>query len=156
MENTQKKTLLMVLIVLLAAVLIYRITKQNSRIHSVQKTAVNQTKSNIPLSVQNGIYNIVEVMPQYPGGEQALMEFLSDNVKYPPLGKKNGIQGKVIVRFVVSESGKVKDATVLRSLDPSFDKEALRVVNLLEDWIPGEIKGKKVAVRFTLPIVFKL
>lgn len=101
-------------------------------------------------------YNVVEKMPQYPGGEKQLLNFISQNLKYPVIAQENGIQGRVILRFVVSNIGKVSDVVVLRSLDPSCDKEAVRVIKLLADWIPGEQNGEKVSVYYTLPIFYKL
>jgi len=102
------------------------------------------------------VYTVVEKMPQFPGGDAALIKFISNNLKYPKTSFINNIQGKVILRFVVSETGKVRDAEVVRSLDADCDKEAIRVMNSLPDFIPGEQNGKKVSVWYTLPITFKL
>ena len=84
------------------------------------------------------------------------MGTLSKNIKYPVIAQENGIQGKVILGFVVTKSGAISDVTVLRSLDPSCDKEAIRVVKLLPKWIPGKQNGENVNVRYTLPVVFRL
>jgi periplasmic protein TonB len=158
MEEVKKaptKTVIIILIVLIAAFLIYRVTKQNNATEAIQKPKVEQPKSPITPPA-NGIYDVVEKMPEYPGGDQALMEFLSKHIEYPTVAQNNGIQGKVILGFVVSKTGKVEDVQIIRSLDPSLDKEALRVVKLLGYWIPGEQKGEKVSVRYTLPVVFRL
>jgi protein TonB len=104
-------------------------------------------------------FDIVEQMPTYPGGDGELMKFLSTNIKYPPIALENGIEGKVIVRFVVNRSGEVDRAEVVRSLDPSCDREALRVVNLMKGkykWVPGKQNGENVPVWFTLPVTFRL
>src|ERR1035437_8043532 len=160
MEEEKKaptKTIVAVLIILIAAFFIYKVTRQKEAIAVVQKAETEQPKTTIthPIS-SNGIYDVVEKMPQYPGGDQALMEFLSKHIEYPTVAQNNRIQGKVILGFVVSKTGKLEDLQILRSLDPSLDKEALRVVKLLGYWIPGEQKGEKVSVRYTLPVVFRL
>lgn len=101
-------------------------------------------------------YTMVEQMPQYPGGVQELMKYISKNLRYPAIAQENGIQGRVILRFVVSASGKVEDVQVLRSLDPNCDKEAVRVVQSMPQWIPGKQNGRNVPVYYTLPVVFRL
>ena len=102
------------------------------------------------------IWDVIEQMPSFPGGDGELMATLSKNIKYPVIAQENGIQGKVILGFVVTKTGAISDVTVLRSLDPSCDKEAIRVVKLLPKWIPGKQNGENVNVRYTLPVVFKL
>lgn len=102
------------------------------------------------------IWDVIEQMPSFPGGDGELMATLSKNIKYPVIAQENGIQGKVILGFVVTKSGAISDVTVMRSLDPSCDKEAIRVVKLLPKWIPGKQNGENVNVRYTLPVVFKL
>ena len=101
-------------------------------------------------------YDAVEQMPTFPGGEAELMKFIRDNLKYPVIAQENGIQGRVILRFVVSKTGTIDQVTVLRSLDPTCDKEAIRVVKSMPKWIPGKQNGNNVPVYFTLPVVFKL
>jgi TonB family protein len=101
-------------------------------------------------------YEVVEKMPQYPGGEKALMEYIGKNLHYPVEAQEKGIQGTVIVRFVVNAVGKVMNTEILRGVDPSLDKAGLTIVNSLQDWIPGEQNAKKVSVYYTLPIKFKL
>ena len=102
------------------------------------------------------VYTVVEKMPQFPGGDAALIKFISNNLKYPKTSYFNGVQGKVTLRFTVSEAGKVGSIEVIRSLDAACDKEALRVIKALPDFIPGEQNNKKVAVWYTLPITFKI
>jgi len=160
MEEEKKiptKTIIAVLIILIAAFFIYKVTRQKEATAVVQKVETEQPKTTIthPIST-NGVYDVVEKMPEYPGGDQALMEFLSKHIEYPTVAQNNGIQGKVILGFVVSKTGKVEDVQILRSLDPNLDKEALRVVKLLGYWKPGELGGEKVSVRYTLPVVFRL
>jgi len=95
-------------------------------------------------------------MPQFPGGESELLKYIGNNLKYPVEAQQKGIQGKILVRFVVNKTGKVENAEVIRGLDPAIDKEGLRVINSLPIWMPGEQKGEKVSVWYTLPITFKL
>ena len=101
-------------------------------------------------------YTMVEQMPQYSGGVQELVKYISKNLRYPTIAQENGIQGRVILRFVVSASGKVEDVQVLHSLDPYCDKEAVRVVQSMPQWIPGKQDGRNVPVYYTLPVVFRL
>jgi len=99
---------------------------------------------------------VVEDMPEFPGGDLALRRFVRNIIRYPVDAQQNGIQGKVFVRFVVDEEGKVGDAVVVRSVYPSLDREALRVVNSLPKWKPGRQKGKPVRVSYTIPVGFEL
>ncbi|MDU1905422.1 MAG: TonB family protein [Dysgonomonas sp.] len=98
----------------------------------------------------------VEQMPQFPGGDAELMRFIGSNLKYPTIAAENGIEGRVVIRFVVSKDGAVTDAQVVRSLDPSCDKEAIRVVKSMPKWVPGKQNGRNVPVYYTLPVLFKL
>ena len=99
----------------------------------------------------------VEKMPEFPnGGMMGLMQFLSKNIKYPPIAQENGTQGRVIVQFVVNKDGSIVDAKVIRSVDPYLDKEALRVINAMPKWNPGEQRGKPVRVKYTVPVTFRL
>lgn len=97
-----------------------------------------------------------EKRPEFPGGVQALYKFLSSNLKYPSDAKKEGVQGRVICQFTVNKDGSVTDICVLRSVYPSLDREAVRVISIMPKWEPGEQRGKKVKCKFKLPITFKL
>ena len=101
-------------------------------------------------------YTMVEQMPQFPGGEKELLSYIAKNLHYPTVAAENGVQGKVFIRFVVSALGIVEGVEVIRSLDPYCDKEAMRVVAALPQWIPGKQNGRNVPVYYTLPIIFKL
>jgi periplasmic protein TonB len=94
--------------------------------------------------------------PSYPGGLQAMMNFISENTVYPEAAIKKSIQGKVVVKFVIDTIGKVSNASIVISVDPLLDSEAVRVVRLMDGWSPGRMKNKKVPVFYTLPINFKL
>lgn len=103
------------------------------------------------------IFVVVESMPEFPGGQQALFKFLSENVKYPVIAQENGIQGRVICQFVVNKDGSIVDVEVVRSGgDPSLDKEAVRVIKSMPKWKPGKQRGKAVRVKYTVPVNFKL
>ena len=95
-------------------------------------------------------------MPQFPGGQAALMEYLTKNVKYPEEAHKKGVQGRVISSFVVEEDGSITNANIAKSVDPLLDAEALRVVNAIPNWTPGMQRGKAVRVKYALPFTFKL
>lgn len=101
-------------------------------------------------------YLMVEAEPEFPGGMEALMKYLSENIKYPEQAKKENIQGKVYMRFVVERDGSIVDAEILRGIGGGCDEEALRVVNAMPKWEPGKQKGTPVRVQYNLPIVFKL
>ena len=108
------------------------------------------------LAPQDSVFQVVEEMPEFPGGMKAMMQFIADNVKYPSIAQKNGVQGRVITQFTVCKDGSITDAKVLRSVDPYLDKEALRVINAMPKWKPGKQGGQAVAVHFTVPVVFRL
>lgn len=105
---------------------------------------------------ESQVFFIVEDMPEFPGGEMALRKFIANAIKYPVIAQENGIQGKVYVNFVVDKDGSVTNAKIARGVDPSLDKEALRVVNSLPKWKPGMQRGKPVKVSYTVPISFVL
>jgi protein TonB len=102
------------------------------------------------------VFTVVEQMPEFPGGNDALMKFIRDNLKYPEIAKENGVQGKVICGFVVSKEGEVYDVRVLRGIGSGCDQEAVRVIKMMPQWTPGKQNGRPVNVKFNLPISFKL
>ena len=102
------------------------------------------------------VYTIVERMPEFSGGRDALFEYLGTNIKYPPKAKAKNIQGKVYVNFIVSRDGSIRDAKVIRKVHKLLNKEALRVIKTMPNWIPGMQRGKTVSVSYNLPINFKL
>lgn len=106
--------------------------------------------------VEEEVFDMVEQAPQFPGGPAELMGWLSKNIRYPVIAQENGIQGRVICQFVVGSDGSVRDVKVMRGVDPSLDKEAIRVIQSMPKWIPGRQNGKAVSVRYTLPVTFKL
>ena len=106
--------------------------------------------------VSNKVFDVVEEMPHFPGGAAALQAFLSSNTKYPVVAQENGVQGRVIVSFVVERDGSITDVRVVRSVDPSLDREATRVVKSMPRWSPGKQNGSAVRVKYTVPVVFRL
>lgn len=102
------------------------------------------------------VFDVVEQMPTFPGGNEALFAFLSKNIRYPAVAEENGVQGRVIVTFVVERDGSITDVKVIKSVDPSLDKEAMRLVKSMPNWIPGKQNGQAVRVKFTLPVTFQL
>ena len=102
------------------------------------------------------VFQVVEEMPQFPGGLGEAMKFLAKNIKYPVEAQQAKIEGRVIVRFVVGRDGSVSDVEVMRGVSPELDAEAVRVVSMMPKWIPGKQRGKAVAVKYTMPIMFRL
>ena len=105
---------------------------------------------------ENKVFDVVEQMPSFPGGPSALMAYLSSHVKYPAVAEENGIQGRVTVQFVVEKDGSVTDVKTMKSVDPSLDREAERVVKSMPKWIPGKQNGSAVRVKYFVPVVFRL
>ncbi len=106
--------------------------------------------------VASKVFDVVEEMPSFPGGQGALMQYLGSNIKYPVVAQENGVQGRVIVGFVVEPDGSISGVNVMRSVDPSLDKEAVRVVKSMPRWKPGKQNGSAVRVKYTVPVVFRL
>ena len=106
--------------------------------------------------VATKVFDVVEEMPSFPGGNGALMSYLNGNTKYPVVAQENGVQGKVIISFVVERDGSISDVKVARSVDPSLDREAQRVVKSMPRWKPGKQNGSAVRVKYTVPVVFRL
>ena len=102
------------------------------------------------------IFQVVEENPEFPGGMKECMKFLNNNIKYPQISQENGVQGRVIIQFVVNADGSIVDPVVVRGVDPYLDKEALRVIKLMPKWKPGKQRGKAVRVRYTQPVLFRL
>ncbi|MBK9292132.1 MAG: energy transducer TonB [Bacteroidetes bacterium] len=106
--------------------------------------------------VEQEIFTIVESMPEFPGGQQAMLEFIARNIKYPPLARESGIQGRVFVNFVVEPDGSVSNVKVIRGIGGGCDEEAVRVIQSMPKWTPGRQRGKPVRVSFNLPVRFTL
>ena len=113
-------------------------------------TSTAQTKKS------NMVYDVVEVMPQFPGGQIAMLKYIMENIKYPEQAMKEGIQGRVAVSFIVEKDGSISDVKPILSMHPLLNKEAVRVVESMPKWSPGKQNGKPVRVRFNVPVMFKL
>lgn len=129
-------------------------TNLAGKVQSVAKSGAGDAKSNNGLSSEP--VKAAEEMPRFPGGEAEMMRFLAYNIRYPEAAMKAGKSGLVVVRFVVSKTGKVESPEIIRSVSPELDEEALRVVGQLPDFIPGRSDGKAVACHYALPVSFAL
>lgn len=109
-----------------------------------------------PKVEEQKVFDVVEQMPEFPGGQAALLKWISEHIKYPAVAEENGIQGRVVATFVVERDGSVTDVQIARSIDPSLDKEAIRVLKQMPKWIPGKQNGSAVRVKYTVPVTFKL
>ena len=117
------------------------------------KEADTQTEAKVD---ENTIFQVVQEMPEFPGGMAECMKWLNKNVNYPATAMEKGVQGRVIIQFVVNRDGSISEASVARGIDPDLDKEALRVVSAMPNWIPGKQRGQAVRVKYTLPVMFRL
>ena len=129
--------------------------KRPAGIHEIQVVGYEPTSANNN-EEQDEIFQVVEELPMYPGGMQELMTFLQTNIRYPKEAQDRGLQGRVIVQFVVNKDGSICDEHIVKSVDPQLDAEALRIVRSMPTWTPGKQRGEPVRVRFTLPIAFRL
>jgi protein TonB len=109
-----------------------------------------------PKEEESKVFDVVEQMPEFPGGQAALLKWITEHIKYPAVAEENGIQGRVIATFVVERDGSVTDVQVARGVDPSLDKEAIRVLKQMPRWNPGKQNGAPVRVKYTVPVTFKL
>lgn len=114
------------------------------------------TKTEEPEEVEEQMFFIVEKMPEFPGGDLGLRNYIASNVQYPDTAREAGIEGKIYVRFCVTKNGSVSQVAIARGADPILNKEAIRVVKTLPKWKPGEHRGRKVNVWYTIPIDFSL
>ena len=136
--------------------------KQNTKkkVKGVAEKKADTSETNTAVGtfepVQGDVFDVVEEMPQYPGGPQALFKFLGENVHYPEEAEKAGIQGRVIATFVVEKDGSISQPTVVKSVDPLLDAEAIRVISAMPNWKPGRQNGKVVRVKYTVPLSFNL
>jgi protein TonB len=124
--------------------------------HGVDIAELNQNQEIAQEPIKEEVFQIVEQMPEFPGGEIALRNYIAEHLKYPASAQEMGIQGKVYVTFVVDKNGNVTNATIVRGIDPALDNEALRVINSLPKWTPGKQRGIPVSVSYTVPINFTL
>ena len=126
--------------------------EEGGEVLKAQQVAIDEA----PKEEETKVFDVVEQMPSFPGGDAELMKFLSTHIKYPVVAEENGIQGRVIATFVVERDGSITDVKVIKSVDPSLDKEAIRVLKSMPKWIPGKQNGSTVRVKYTVPVTFKL
>ena len=130
---------------------------QGEILQVTQRVETEPVKTEAPKpEVENKVFDVVEQMPSFPGGQGALMQYLANNIKYPVVAQENGVQGRVVVSFVVERDGSITDVQVVRSVDPSLDREAQRVVKSMPKWIPGKQNGQAVRVKYNVPVSFRL
>lgn len=128
----------------------------NMVVDEVKEEPKQEVKQVIQEEVDNTVYTIIQKMPTFPGGEAAMMKFISDNIKYPPMAKEAGIKGTVFVTFVVDREGNITNPQIMKGIGGGCDEEALRVIKMMPKWSPGEQNGKKVLVKINVPIKFVL
>ena len=126
--------------------------EEGGEVLKAQQVAIDEA----PKEEETKVFDVVEQMPSFPGGDAELMKFLSSHIKYPVVAEENGIQGRVIATFVVERDGSISDVKVIKSVDPSLDKEAIRVLKSMPKWIPGKQNGAPVRVKYTVPVTFRL
>lgn len=151
----------------------FKVVDNNTKVEKLSIISADEDKklppANIPLGPINNPggtgggeelsdepFEVVEEQPEYPGGQAAFVKFLQNNLRYPERAQDEGIQGRVMVRFIVERDGSVSAVEVARSVDPDLDKEAVRVIKALPKWKPGRQQGKAVRTRYMLPVVFSL
>src|SRR5690554_4243287 len=155
MMNKTKSSSLKLAKYLLMLPMFFVLIAANSVYARENEQSVNEPPP-VKKEVTEEIFVVVEEQPVYPGGVEAMMKFLADSVKYPVEAQDKGIQGRVIVNFVVNKDGSIDDVNIVRGVDPSIDAEAVRVIESMPKWKPGKQRGKEVNVRYTLPVVFRL
>ena len=126
--------------------------EEGGEVLKAQQVAIDEA----PKEEETKVFDVVEQMPSFPGGDAELMKFLSTHIKYPVVAEENGNQGRVIASFVVERDGSITDVKVIKSVDPSLDKEAIRVLKSMPKWIPGKQNGSTVRVKYTVPVTFRL
>ena len=124
---------------------------------SAQKTVIAKDNSSVKKQIErDSVLDVCDQMPQFKGGDVALMDFIRTSISYPKDAAEQGLQGRVVLRFIIEKDGTISNSEVLKSASLSLDTEALRVVNSMPQWIPGKHKGKVVRVRYVLPVTFRL
>ena len=123
---------------------------------NAQNKKVEKAQTHKDTTTDDKVYEVCEQMPTYEGGDAALLKYLTDSVKYPELAKKHGVQGRVVIGFIVEKDGSLTNVKVLRAVDRALDAEALRVVKGMPKWIPGRQNKQRVRVKYNVPVSFRL
>ena len=142
--------------VIAGATIVTHAQTENGGTVLMAKDTITQSKPPKHVEEKNKVFYIVEQMPSFPGGTVQLMKWLAEHVQYPAGALKTSVQGRVIIAFVVERDGSITDVNVVRSVDPSLDKEAARVVRNMPKWIPGKQNGAPVRVKYNVPVTFRL
>ena len=145
------KCLLFAISALVLLVIVFAPARANAQNKKVKKAQTHKDTT-----TDDKVYEVCEQMPIYEGGDAALLKYLTDSVKYPELAKKHGVQGRVVIGFIVEKDGSLTDIKVLRPVDIALDAEALRVVKGMPKWIPGCHDGQLVRVEYNVPVSFRL
>lgn len=140
--------------VLATLIATYKTAKKAAK--DMQQKKLEQDSVKQITSTEDKVFDVVDEMPSFPGGQGAMMEFLSKNIKYPVVAEENGIQGRVLVKIVVKKDGTIDSPIVVKGVDPLLNKEAIRVVKTMPKWIPGKQKGEPVNVSFIIPVTFRI
>ena len=119
-------------------------------------TGMSSAMAQQEVVLEEKVYEVVEEMPSFPGGQGAMFEFIANNIQYPIVAEENGVQGRVLVSFVIKKDGSLSNVRVVKSVDPALDKEAVRLIKSMPKWSPGIEKGQFVNVKFTVPVTFRL
>ena len=157
-------TIIIVLVVAIIALVVSLFAFRTSRLEANDTKVPNIESRETEVDVEgiyipadtNDIYMVVEDLPEFPGGLQALSDYLRDNIKYPEACRKDSIQGRVIISFVVEKDGSISSAEVIKSVHEQLDAEALRVISAMPKWKPGKQRGKVVRVEYAIPIKYRL
>ena len=123
---------------------------------NAQNKKVEKAQTHKDTTTDDKVYEVCEQMPTYEGGDAVLLKYLTDSVKYPELAKKHGVQGRVVIGFIVEKDGSLTNVKVLRAVDRALDAEALRVVKGMPKWIPGRQNEQRVRVKYNVPVSFRL
>ena len=142
--------------VIAGATIITHAQTENGGTVLIAKGTITQSEPPKRVEEKNKVFDIVEQMPSFPGGPAQLMKWLAEHVQYPTVAQENSVQGRVIIAFVVERDGSITDVNVVRSVDPSLDKEAVRVVSNMPKWIPGKQDGAPVRVKYNMSLTIRL
>ncbi len=142
--------------VIASATIITHAQTENGGTVLIAKGTITQSEPPKRVEEKNKVFDFVEQMPSFPGGPAQLLKWLAEHVQYPAVAQENGVQGRVIIAFVVERDGSITDVNVVRSVDPLLDKEAVRVVSNMPKWIPGKHDGAPVRVKYNMSLTIRL
>lgn len=129
---------------------------KTEQVEQTEQAAKVENTSETEEVVVKEVFQVCEEMPEFPGGMGECMKFLNKNIKYPAAAQEKGVQGRVIIQFVITKEGDIVNPNVVRGVDPTLDAEALRVIKMMPKWKPGKQRGQAVNVKYTVPVTFRL